>query len=264
MGLIEAWSDYARNLEKMGPPYVLPSDEEIIRESPRHADLNEAKETYEAALEAPWYHHDASFHFGLIPQPYMGDICNAEIYILAAGPGIHSEDYIATYKCRELRNKLISNLKQLENDPPRFIWLDPQLSWHDAHKYWKKRRKLNDTIGKLKKRTKDPEKKLKKRMALIELIPYHSRRSRQSWPPEWKKLPSSDLALDFVRKVVVPRVTNRKAIVIVGRRVGTWKDALPKEEPGIIFHDNPRKMHLSPDSDAGKAIIKWATQHWSD
>ena len=186
--------------------------------------------------DANRYDPKLTFHFGLIPQPFCGDIQNAEIYILTANPAIHSSDYSATYDCPTLRRALIENLKQ-DCGLNSFIWLDRRFEKYSGYKFWHDTRKLNRTIKKLAKywnlSKTDAQRKLASKIAVIELFPYHSKFSTRSWPYEWGILPSSELALEFVRKHVLSRLESGNAIALLIYRAKTWQRVLDDETNGM-------------------------------
>ena len=72
-------------------------------------------------------------------------------------------------------------------------------------------------------------------------------------------MPSSKLALDYVKDSVVPRVLHGNAILIVMRRLNDWKHALPgnfEEVNGITIDNKNRRAWLTPNAKGGKAILR--------
>ncbi len=90
-------------------------------------------------------------------------------------------------------------------------------------------------------------------MAAIELFPYHSSRFKDG--DRWlKRLPSVQMAREFVDEVVMPRVRSGEAIVIVTRKVKLWGIG---EEPGVVLYSGAqaRAAYLTPGSLGGRAIL---------
>ena len=95
-----------------------------------------------------------------------------------------------------------------------------------------------------------------KNLAVIQRSPY--------WSTDFvggvEKLPSAQLALDYVKKEIVRRVKNDNAILIVARRVKDWnQDNYLSDELGdngrFITRAN-RFGSLNPNTAGGKAILR--------
>jgi hypothetical protein len=66
---------------------------------------------------------------GLLPQPFIGDLRLASIYVLSLNPGLQPSDYYGEYAVPEYRNAFLANLKQqFHEKAPPFIFLDPHYS----------------------------------------------------------------------------------------------------------------------------------------
>ena len=82
-------------------------------------------------------------HLGLYPQPYIGDVTNASIYILLLNPGLGPIDYYSETGengSENFRAALRNNLKQnFEDNEYPFMFLDPQFSWHSGYTWWHER-----------------------------------------------------------------------------------------------------------------------------
>ena len=152
------------------------------------------------------------FHLGLLPQPFMGDLKNAEIYVLTLNPGYTPTDYFGEYCVSGFRQALLRNLRQDHNwNTTPNLHLEPQYAWSGGYGYWHDR--LSGVIEKFGKERRMPYAKarseLGKKLAIIELFPYHSASfNRTSLLP---KLKTVELAKEFVNDHVVPRVRSRKA-----------------------------------------------------
>jgi hypothetical protein len=125
--------------------------------------------------------------------------------------------------------------------------------------YWHK--KMGGLIQEIKKRNGGSFSKarhyLANRMASIELIPYHS----QTFKAKGnfiRDIPSANLAREYVKNTIIPRVKEGKAIVIATRQHKNW--GLPKKLSGVIQYDGPgeaQSAHLTPGSKGGKAILNF-------
>ncbi len=71
-----------------------------------------------------------------------------------------------------------------------------------------------------------------------------------------KRLPSVQMAREFVDGVVMPRVRSGEAIVIVTRQVKLWGIG---EEPGVVLYSagQARAAYLTPGSLGGRAILDY-------
>jgi hypothetical protein len=199
---------------------------------------------------------DKRLHLGLIPQPFIGNVLRASIYILLLNPGLTPDDYYGEYQVPAYRRALLANLKQRwRRETMPFIFLDPRYSWHAGFAWWhgKFARVIEKLAASRGVSFASARRILGNRLASIELIPYHSARfSNRGHLIE--RLRSVELARDFVRRVVVPRVEQGKAIAIVARQASVWN--LPSLS-GVIDYtgSEARGAHLTPASRGGKAIL---------
>ena len=201
---------------------------------------------------------DKRLHLGLIPVPFLGDMLNASIYVLMLNPRLGPGDYFE-YKVPSLRRALIANLRQkrIPGVMP-FVCLDPRFAWHSGFGYWdRKLKRVMEALAASKGMSlADARSTLGSKLAVVQLVPYHSAASNQ----KALQLSSVDLAKDFVRRRVAKRVRAQKAIVIAARKVEIWNQCLPDlgEEHGIIRYtaSEARSASLSPDSRGGRAILR--------
>lgn len=252
--LIKAWTDWAATT----PPYVLKDDQEVL--------FTDESLEFTAPTYTTWEHvysqpdlgkpGDTKLHLGLIPQPFCGDILNAEIYVLMLNPGYGPQDYFAELEVPAYRKAALHNLRQnFENEEYPFYMLNPKFSWSSGFVWWHK--KFGLVIDSISKNTgmsyAEARKYLSKKVASLELIPYHS--TSYYDPSGWtKKLESAKLARDFVNNIVLPKVEQNEAILIVTRQVKEWN--LPEHENITVYSNGEaRGAHLSPSSRGGKAII---------
>ena len=190
----------------------------------------------------------------------MGDLKSAEIYILTLNPGYSATDYFGEYCVRGYRGALLRNLRQ-DYSPQRSLnlFLDPQFAWSGGFGYWHTR--LRNVIDKhanergwsyAKARS-----KLGSKLAIIELVPYHSASFRDSLK---RGLKSTKLAEEFVGQYVSNRLKNKKAIAILHRRPKEWREILSlttnASERIFCEESNVRNPSFKPSSQFGKAILK--------
>ena len=91
------------------------------------------------------------------------------------------------------------------------------------------------------------------KLASIEILPYHSASFRDA--DHWiKHLPSVQLAKDYVRDILLPKVRAGEALLIATRQVRAWGVT---SEPGVICYDGiqARGAFTTPASRAGYAIL---------
>jgi len=200
---------------------------------------------------------DHRLHLGLLPQPFLGDLRRASIYILLLNPGLSPRDYYGEDKVGEYRKALVANLRQkFKRGSLPFLFLDPQYSWHGGFSWW--HGKLARVISCLANRWAvsfaEARARLARELASIELVPYHSPSFRD--PGGWiRNLESVALARAFVSDTVVPRVRRGEAIVIVTRQAKVWN--LPRHSRIVRYSgQQARAAHLSPESPGGRAILR--------
>ena len=175
MKLLDAW----KNARFEQPPYVLDADVPVLKSSRRGKDLDIIGKTCEEVK----VHLDGekSIHFSLLPQPFNGDLLNAEVYVLTLNPGFDCSDYDANYRNPRSRQALLDNIKQVQpSGILPFFFLDPKFKFHGGYCYWFSR--LKETIaeiGRCREIAFDEARELLgRKIAVIELVPYHSKRSR--------------------------------------------------------------------------------------
>jgi hypothetical protein len=248
MNLLETWKKWTPS-----PPHlVLNQDEEFLTKNPDKLVVY----NWKSFLQDPCFglRGDKKLHLGLIPQPFVGDLKRASIYILLLNPGLSPSDYYGEYRVPEFRSALLNNLKQKwPSGRTPFLFLDPRFSWHEGYKWWNE--KLLGVVEELAKFWNVPlaeaRRKLAGQLASIELFPYHSKSFGNH--NLLNKLQSTKL----VRNFVYDQVKRGKAIVIVTRKAKEWK--LPKLAGSRVIQYKPheaRAAHLTPKSPGGEAILR--------
>ncbi len=257
MKLLDAW----KNTRFDQPPFVLDDDLHVLTSSPRANDLNIVGETCE---DVKAHLEDDSIHFSLLPQPFNGDLLNAEVYVLTLNPGFACSDYDSNYRNPRHRQALLNNIRQSQpSDVLPFLFLDPKFCDHGGYGYWFERTGLRKTIEEIHLckngiTFEEVRNLLGHKMAVIEIFPYQSAKA-SGLGGLIDKLHSSKLALEFVRCHVLEKVKCDEALAIAVRQVRRWDHALGNRVDGVVRYTRgeARRASLSPNTRGGKAIIEW-------
>lgn len=254
MNLLDAWANWSA----CSAPFIYDDDQKVMN-TKRSLNATVIHKSWKDAIKAPDFcaPGDNRLHLGLLPQPFFGDVRRASVYILMLNPGLGPTDYYGEYEVPAYRTALLDNLKQkFHNDKNPFLFLDPQFAWHGGFDWW--HGKLAKVIECLASYWNisfaEARVRLGSKLASIELIPYHSLSFRDS--DKWlRNLCTVKLAKSYVSEFVFPRVRQRKAIVIVTRKVKEWN--LPHLD-GVFTYTSgqARGAHLTPDSPGGRAILR--------
>lgn len=257
MDLLRTWAEWER--VEGEPPYILDADRSHLKLDSCSAPFRTWSEFYSDCTFGDSTHKGRRhLHLGLLPHPFCGDLRRATIYILLLNPGLGFQDWFGESEIPEFRNAVRLNLRQEFHDGSiPFMFLDPRWGWHGGFEWWNS--KLSDVIRRIaiaqNATFSDARRYLAKRFASIELFPYHSTTSTNAITAA-RGLRSAQLAIEFVHNVVLPRVQQGKAIVIVTRKVRIWD--LP-EHPRVIKYgrNEARAAHLSLKSPGGRAILEF-------
>lgn len=251
--------DFWRRVDLSRAPYAHPDDlEALASKGGKYADMESKDFGSFVAGSRFGDFKDNRFHLSLLPAPYGGDLAKADIFILLLNPGFGFADYHAEYKSAVFRARAEGNLKQdFDGVEFPFLWLDPEFCWHGGFAWWEK--KLRKTITRIAEarfngRYLDALKNLSRRLAQIELVPYHS--------PSFgahgliKKLESSKKAKAFVRSSLIPAALAGGKTVIVTRRDADWGTLHPSEHVIVYKGGLTRGASLGPETPGGKAILR--------
>lgn len=235
-------------------PYLFRGDEFLLGETDRIALHNSFEEFVKSNdFGVPG---STKLHLNIIPEPFLGDIENAKVYVLMANPGFGPEDYFAGEANQYFRERLKENLRgKARNHPFPFLYLDPQLSWRGGFTWWE--RKFRSILDAVRKKQgcgyADALQVLAKCVAALELVPYHSANFDTNLHG---RLASSHAAISFLHDTVVPRAKASDAIIIVTRKVAQW--ALPSHKNIIPYSSGEaRAASISTKTIGGKAILKF-------
>ena len=201
---------------------------------------------------------DTKYHLSNLPSPYKGDLERADIYILLLNPGLSYTDYYGEYHSdSSLRRRLEANLRQdLGKTEFPFTWLDPNLCWHAGFMWWE--RKLRKVLRKIADKNHkgsyiDAMRSLSRRLACVEIVPYHSLKFKNS--SFLHELPSVKAAKSFVRKTLLPGLESDNRTLIVTRQSKEW--GLEKLDGKVIVYEGgqTRGASLGPSTEGGRAIL---------
>lgn len=208
------WSKFARAaaLEKRGP-YHLAGDEQVLKLPHTLSDWK----TYSTGTHLK-KGAESQLHLGLLPQPFMGPVKTAKIFILTLNPGLSPLDYFAEYTSKDYRQAL---LRTMETGAEPHIGLRPEFSWTGAFRYWFAR--LSPVIERLSKSddwsVAETIRYMSRSVWTLELVPYHSGSSPS---PRAKSLPSTNMARTFVQESLLPRAKRDGLLIVVVRAASDW------------------------------------------
>lgn len=254
--LVEFW----QKCDLSSAPYFHPEDKCELEKKNETLVFNKKVKSYQDYIGSPEFScfDTSKFHLSLIPIPYAGNLEKADIIILLLNPGFSHTDYYGELEDTDYRKALENNLRQdfSKTDFP-FLWLNPEFCWHSGFVYWEKKfRGILKIIAKNKHNGSYFEAlhDLSQRIAMIELVPYHS--AKFSDNGLIKKLPSTTEAIQYVHKSIAPEALTGNKLLIVTRQKKSWQ--LDTKEPHIIVYEGSetRSANLSPTSKGGKAILK--------
>jgi hypothetical protein len=252
--LINFWQHC--NLTK--PPFAHPDDLPVLRRyGGRYID--EEPKDFAAFISGSRFGNftDRRLHLSLLPIPYGGDLRAAEIVVLLLNPGFSFTDYYAETREPQFRRRLEQTLAQdFEGMDFPFLWLDPEYCWHEGFGWWEgKLREVISLIAKEKfgSRYLDALRDVSKRLAHVELVPYHS--SSFNAHRLIEDLPSVQAVRRFAREALVTAANRGDKTIIVTRQVASWR--LPPDTRNLVVYKggHTRGASLGRKSSGGRAIL---------
>jgi len=199
---------------------------------------------------------DKTIYLSLLPVPYVGDLDRADIIVLTLNPGLHYSDFYAE-KCRsDFSAALIGMLRQSFNGQVApFLFLDPQFCWHPGFHYWEK--KLRKTVECIAEDTKVPYHRalddLARRLAVVQLIPYHSKKSPSNLQDV---LQSSKEAKSYAHRLAATARQQKKTVIVLR---GSWG---LDNSTDVYVGNATLAASLGPEH-GGKAIImRYRGERW--
>lgn len=217
--LIHAWREWEVSEENL-----LPGDE-VLRGDCEDQTLYFKSYSEFASSESFWDSKETRVHLGLLPIPYVGCLQRAQMLILLANPGLHVGDYYAEEFNKAYRKSLILNIYQEEQDYP-FLFLNPDFHWTPGGEYWTSRLRCLIQYWKDQKSGswKDATKAVSERIAVVQLVPYHSR----GWGLR-KSCLNALKSSNLVRSFINDRIDNTGIVVVRSRE--NWSFSLQDHEP---------------------------------
>ena len=185
-------------------PYIAPVDRLYINESIKH------------------------LHLDIQPTPYLGNLNDAEVVVLALNPGFRADD-VVTY-----HEPLFSKQNELTmhgKSNPAFFALDERLSESGAFVWWSRILKGLNEAG-------ASYHTLAQKLMCIQYFPYHS----VTYSGLSRTIPSQEYSFKLLREAIKQ---NKKIVVMRSEKL--WLDAVPElASIDYIKLKNPRNPTLSP------------------
>lgn len=163
------------------------------------------------------------FAVGQLPYPYVGDLVNADVWVLMLNSGVGDNDHIHEAK-PILKKRLIANLRQaFKNIDYPFHSLDPKFDWTGTSRYYYRDFSFRTLIACYAKASglseSDAQHRVAQRCAILELVPYRSKNGNLvALGKIAKTLPSAELAKDVVHEAL----SNSDRLIVVPRSARYW------------------------------------------
>lgn len=232
-------TQFWRACEFKAPPYRHPDD------CLAHTRIQQGVDSYADYVRAfkEGRLSPKALHLSLLPQPYHGDLENAEVIILLTNPGLHASDYFAEDVDPEFRQSIIRTIRQ---EMRSHMFLDPKWAWTSGFTWWEKKLRGVAQIVAREKFRGDYSRALAdlaRRVACLELVPYHSASYRRA-----AELTSTKAVRGFAQEA------SRDRTIVVTRAVKDWGI---KKGPNMISYGakQARGASLGPNSLGGRAIL---------
>ncbi|MDD5056059.1 MAG: hypothetical protein PHZ00_07395 [Candidatus Peribacteraceae bacterium] len=206
--LIEHWKKFRVSSSE---PHIHPADRNLLLKLNSHffQDYNQYIDSYLAGCVSP-----TDIHTGLLPVPFWGDFRTAKVFILMINPGFSHDDYVSEVN-EEFRVALENNLHSWN-----FSFLDKKFLWTGGGWYWEGRFKEIAEELRMKKYCKnygDALQHIAKRVSVIELVPYHSKKFRVKGSI-LNQLESKRIAHEAANAIAKVAKRNEAGLIIRGNR----------------------------------------------
>ena len=254
-GYLDDFISFWRHCDLTAPPFAHPEDWPVLRQfGGRYID--EEPKDFRKFVSSSRFgdFKDSRLHLSLVPIPYCGDLRTADIVILLLNPGFGFTDYYSETCMPQFRCRLEKTLAQDFSDMEfPFVFLDPEYCWHGGFHWWEEKLRDVTTIiarKKFKGSYLDALRCMSKRLASLELIPYHS--SSFNAHRFIKDLHSVRAA----RQLAQEMMKEGKRTIIITRQVKLWEP--PRDSQNLIIYKggHTRGASLGSKSCGGKAILK--------
>ena len=250
LSLVEAWQRFNPN----SSPRLLPGDEALG--TPKWAFRYP---TYEAFVESPDFGQASPrFHLELLPQPFIGHLTTASVFLLLLNPGFSPGDYYAQQHAPAFAAAKKRNLAQQNGaDPYPFFYLDPQFAWTAGGQWWQARLRsvADELVAQNRCTLHRAYAHISRHTACLELFPYHSR----AFTAPKVELESTRLVRQYVGQTLVPRALAGDAVLVATRQIKAWQAHWPAAafpHPNIVAYSagQARGAHLSMQTPGGQAL----------
>lgn len=249
--------DFWQRCDFSTAPYAHPDDLPVLRKL-QGRYINESPLNFCSFVNSSRFgdFQDNRLNLSLLPNPFSGSLHAADIIILLLNPGLTFQDYYGEYEMPGFRERLIG--MTIRNSEPvdfPFMWLDPGLCWHGGFLWWE--RKLRDVLTVIAQKKfggkyLDALKSMSRRLACIELVPYHA--------PSFKahglidKLPSTMAARAFAARALESARSGEKTIIVT-RQAAQW--GITKTLPHVVVYEGglTRGASMGVNTEGGQAIL---------
>lgn len=235
-----------------------PDDREDLEASIRHQNVVRCASLEEYIGSNENHRTTGKIHANLLPQPFLGDLKNADIYFVLFNPGFSDASYYEA-DCKALSERIAANLSGAHNEQYPFMYLDPNLCWTGGYRWWEQRLYPYVSLLGRKDGYHAGAKALSKRVAAVELFAYASR------TPPWdgkkrddalKKIPSSKVAIEAI-SAIVEKAKTGNAVVMFKRNAAELLGIEEKPEENLYKCGSNQGFQIGLKSVAGKRLKEW-------
>jgi hypothetical protein len=181
----------------------------------------------------------SDFETSLLPQPWVGPLLGADIFVLQLNPGLDGAETEFERARADFRSALRANLQGQSTN----LFLDPRFRDHPGAAWVRRILGANATSS------------VASRICMVELVPYHSRSGgvARAVAPH---LPSTAVMRDWVRGQLVPRAQRGEILLIVQRAARAWGLDTATPDKGIVVYSpgQARGGYLTPKTSGGLGI----------
>jgi hypothetical protein len=187
-----------------------------------------------------------ALQLNILPEPFWGDLKNANVYILSGNPGYGKVE-------QKYNNDPIfvqATQDNITQNNPHIVWIDPNKPIdnggkdvpHPGHDYWLKRtRVLREAIAL--QRNCNPE-EVKLNICIIEYFPYHSKKISSAIKTKGKDLPSSKFVNNYIKNAIGEKW------IVIARCKADWINRIPDLDTskgnGKVLKTRSQQMYLTP------------------
>ena len=214
------------NLQKTNGMYIAYGDKDVLDTWNDKIQSNKDKN----------YVTEHEFHLELLPEPFWGDLENANVYILSGNPGFGGNE--RKIDCKQAFIDAMED--NLNRDASRLIWLDSDLKektkdetdqyakgkkgkdfYHPGFGFWEEKTKeLREAIKEQYHLTDDIE-NIPLNICVIELFPYHSAKISGEMRQCAKELPSRKFADFYIEEAI-----KEGKWIVIARCKSDWLDRI--------------------------------------